>query len=592
MPNDKILARSLGVLFGLGLAGIFILRRNLFRLTGGKDNGAFIEYFELLPPPPPPPPSAPHPLSGLTFAIKDIFDIEGFVTGFGNPDWASTHEPATRTAAAVKVLVEAGATCIGKLIMDELAYSIIGDNKHYGTPVNPAAPNRIPGGSSSGSGVAVAADLVDFSLGTDTAGSVRVPAAFCGILGFRPSHGAVSTVGVTPMAQSLDTVGCFARDPAILRQVGHILLQLPYMDVRQPRRFFIADDCFKISLIPTELSLGTVVKSIQKLLGRQVLQHINLGDYVARTVPSLKELQKEISDSNLGSLALLRTAMQILQRWEFKLNHEEWLTTVKPDLAPALAARTKLALETSSNLVPLLQKIKDETRYAISELLKNDSLLVMPTVPDIPPKLNTKAEALEVFRNKTLDLICVAGMSSCCQVTMPAGNHDGVPMAVSLLAKQGSDRFLLDTVLAIYSTVQEEDKVAADQPSIVSDGNSAAAELAKEKGNAAFKEKDYKKAVGFYTDAIRLNGNNATYYNNRAMAYLQLCSFSEAESDCTKALNLDKRSVKAYLRRGTAREFLGYYKEADEDFRQALIFEPTNKTASEALSRLKKLLYG
>lgn len=111
-------------------------------------------------------------------------------------------------------------------------------------------------------------------------------------------------------------------------------------------------------------------------------------------------------------------------------------------------------------------------------------------------------------------------------------------------------------------------------------------------GNAAFKEKDYKKAVGFYTDAIRLNGNNATYYNNRAMAYLQLCSFSEAESDCTKALNLDKRSVKAYLRRGTAREFLGYYKEADEDFRQALIFEPTNKTASEALSRLKKLLYG
>lgn len=270
MPCDKNPAKSLGLLVGLGIAGIFVLRR-AFRLAGKKDNGAFIEYFELLPPPPPPPPSAPLPLSGLTFAIKDIFDVEGKVTGFGNPDWASTHEPATQTAPAVNFLVDAGATCIGKLHMDELAYSIIGDNKHYGTPVNPAAPDRVPGGSSSGSGVAVAADLVDFSLGTDTAGSVRVPAAFCGILGFRPSHGAVPVVGVLPMAQSFDTVGCFAKDPSILRQVGHILLQLPYMAVRQPRRFLIADDCFKLSLIPNEQSLGTVINSIQKLLGRMLL---------------------------------------------------------------------------------------------------------------------------------------------------------------------------------------------------------------------------------------------------------------------------------------------------------------------------------
>ncbi|KAG0601274.1 hypothetical protein M758_11G098100 [Ceratodon purpureus] len=591
MGNDKLLARSVGVLLGLGLAGIFILRRAL-RWTGRKDNGAFIEYFELLPPPPPPPPSAPLPLSGLTFAIKDIFDVEGYVTGFGNPDWASTHEPATYTAPAVKVIVEAGATCIGKLHMDELAYSIIGDNKHYGTPVNPAAPNRVPGGSSSGSAVAVAADLVDFSLGTDTAGSVRVPAAFCGILGFRPSHGAVPVVGVTPMAQSFDTVGCFAKDPAILRQVGHILLQLPYVDVRQPRRFLIADDCFKLSLIPNEQSVGAVVRSIQKLLGRQVLQHVNLGDFVARTVPSLKDLQKEINGgSDLGALSLLRTAMQILQRWEFKLNHEEWLTTAKPDLGSATAARAKAALETSSHLVPVLQRIKDEARYAINDLLKNDTILVLPTIPDIPPKLNTKADSLEEFRSRTMDLICIAGMSGCCQVTMPVGEHDNVPMAVSLLAKQGSDRFLLDTLLAVYATVQAEDKAVVDQHSNLSNGNADAAESAKEKGNAAFKQKDFKKAVSHYSDAIRMDANNATYYNNRAMAHLQLCNFPEAESDCTQALNLDKKSVKAYLRRGTAREFLGFYKEADEDFRQALIFEPTNKTASEALSRLKKLLY-
>lgn len=586
MPSDAVVARSIGVLLGLGIAGFFILRRTL-KFSSKKDNGAFIYYFELLPPPPPPPPSAPHPLSGITFAVKDIFDVEGYVTGFGNPVWAETHEPATVTATAVKMLVEAGAKCIGKLHMDELAYSINGENYHYGTPVNPAAPNRIPGGSSSGSAVAVAANCVDFALGTDTAGSVRVPAAFCGVLGFRPSHAAISVSGVIPMAQSFDTVGWFARDPKILRQVGHSLLQLPYSDVKQPRRVLVADGCFKLSLIPNEDTVGAVIRSVQKLLGRQVLQHVNLGEFVGRNVPSLKVLEKEISHgSSMGPLSLLRTAMQLIQRWEFKENHEEWLNTAKPDLGPGIAARVQAAVETSGELVSLVQQIRNEARFAINDLLKNDTIMVMPTVPDIPPKLNTKAEALEEFRSRAFDLICVSGMSGCCQASIPVGEYNNVPVAVSLLAKRGSDKFLLDSVLAFYPTIQEEVKATSDRFS------TEAAELAKEKGNASFKEKDFKKAISHYTDAIRMDGNNATYYNNRAMAYLQLCSFQEAEADCSKALELDKKSVKAYLRRGTAREFLGYYKEANDDFRQALVLEPTNKTASEALNRLKKLILG
>lgn len=513
------------------------------------------------------------------------FDVEGFITGFGNPVWAETHEPATVTAPAVKVLVEAGAKCVGKLHMDELAYSINGENKHYGTPVNPAAPNRIPGGSSSGSAVAVAANCVDFSLGTDTGGSVRVPAAFCGILGFRPSHGAISVSGVLPMAQSFDTVGWFAKDPKTLRQVGHALLQLPYSDSKQPRRVLIADDCFKLSLIPNEDVVGAVIRSVQKLLGRQVLQYINLGDFIRRNVPSLKELEKEISNgSPIGALTLLRTAMQLLQRWEFKENHQEWLENAKPDLSSDIAARVQAALDMKGDQVSLVQQIRNEARFAINDLLKNDTILVMPTVPDIPPKLGIKADFPDEFRARAFDLLSVSGMSGCCQVSVPVGEYNNVPTAVSLLAKRGSDRFLLDTVLTAYPTIQEEAKGASDRFS------AEAAEMAKEKGNASFKEKDYKKAISHYTDAIRMDENNATFYNNRAMAYLQLCSFQEAEADCTKALGLDKKSVKAYLRRGTAREFLGYYKEANDDFRQAQILEPTNKTASEALARLKKLL--
>lgn len=133
--------------------------------------------------------------------------MDGYVTGFGNPDWARTHPPAKTTAPTVLALLRAGATSVGKTVMDEMAYSINGENAHYGTPKNPCASDRIPGGSSSGSAVAVGANLVDFSLGTDTGGSVRVPAAFCKIHGFRPSHGVVSVDGVIPMAQSFDTVG-------------------------------------------------------------------------------------------------------------------------------------------------------------------------------------------------------------------------------------------------------------------------------------------------------------------------------------------------------------------------------------------------
>ena len=124
-------------------------------------------------------PGADHgPLAGLTFAAKDIFDIAGHVTGCGNPHWRATHGPAESNAWVVQRLVDAGAAMVGKTITDELTRGIFGENMHYGTPVNPNAPGRVPGGSSSGSASAVAGQLVDFALGSDTGGSVRVPSSF------------------------------------------------------------------------------------------------------------------------------------------------------------------------------------------------------------------------------------------------------------------------------------------------------------------------------------------------------------------------------------------------------------------------------
>ena len=168
--------------------------------------------------------AASGPLAGLTFGAKDIYDVAGHKTGFGSPDWLRTHGPAERTAPAVQRLLDAGAHLVGKTHTDEMTYSLNGENPHYGTPVNVNAPGRIPGGSSSGSAAAVAAGLVDFALGSDTGGSVRAPASFCGIFGMRPTHGRIPLDGACPLAATFDTAGWFARDATLLERVGRVLL--------------------------------------------------------------------------------------------------------------------------------------------------------------------------------------------------------------------------------------------------------------------------------------------------------------------------------------------------------------------------------
>eukprot|EP00262_Sarcandra_glabra_P004369 TRINITY_DN15334_c0_g1_i1.p1 TRINITY_DN15334_c0_g1~~TRINITY_DN15334_c0_g1_i1.p1 ORF type:complete len:653 (-),score=115.88 TRINITY_DN15334_c0_g1_i1:547-2319(-) len=583
---------NIWVLLGLGIAGILLMTRRKLKKVIREDLGAYIEKFELLPPPQPAPPKAPHPLTGLSFAVSDIFYIKGYVTGFGNPDWANSHEPATRTSLAVSAVVDGGATCVGKTVIDEMAYSINGESKHYGAPTNPAAPARIPGGSSSGSAVAVAAELVDFALGTDTIGGVRVPSAFCGILGFRPSHGAVSNMGVIPVAPSLDTIAWFARDPSILRRVGHLLLQLPYAESRMPRHIIIADDCFQLLKIPMSRVTQVVIRSTEKLFGRQVLNHANLGEYLASKVPTLKKFhsQNRNGELKISSLRSLANAMQFLQRNEFKNYHEEWINSAKPVIDPVISAHMQSTLESRNANFDDCQSARNEARSALNALLKNDGILVIPTVADPPPKLGAKEILSEDYQARAFSLLAIASMSGCCQVTVPLGFHDKCPVSVSLIARYGGDRFLLDTVQTMYASLKEQADIAAKSNlSSTAISQEESAEIAKEKGNIAYKEKQWQKAISFYSEAIKLCGKNATYYSNRAAAYLELGSFLQAEADCTSAISLDKKNVKAHLRRGTAREMLGYYKEAMEDFRYALVLEPTNKTANLAANRLRKL---
>ncbi|KAF3435026.1 hypothetical protein FNV43_RR22113 [Rhamnella rubrinervis] len=587
------------IAIGVGVAGIVILaetrrrRRRRAQLIEKEDFGAFLERFELLPFPQPPPPASRQSLAGLIFAIKDIFEVKGYVTGFGSPDWQRTHEESGKTALVVTALLKNGASCVGKTIMDELAFGITGENKHYGTPINPQVSSCIPGGSSSGSAVAVAAGLVDFALGTDTIGCVRIPASFCGIIGFRPSHGAVSAIGVLPNSQSLDTVGWFARDPSVLHRVGHVLLQLNSTEPKRTRRLVFADDLFQLSKVPTQKSVHVIRKVTENLSGYQPPKHMNLGQYIASNVPSLKGFREESTKLQNGTLTLkaLSSVMVSLQRYEFKSNHEEWIRSVKPKLGPDVSDCVHAAINTVHENVKILYKVRTEMRAALQSFLKDDGILVIPTVADPPLKRGTKKGLSLEFHNRTLALTSIASMSGCCQVTLPLGKHNDCPISVSFMTFHGGDKFLLDTVLGIYSSLQEQVSITSNSlplPDI--NGNMDTSELLKEKGNAAFKGKQWNKAVNYYTEAIKLNGTNATYYSNRAAAYLELGCFQQAEEDCSNAIALDKKNVKAYMRRGTARESLIRYKEAIQDFKHALVLEPQNKVANLAEKRLRKLM--
>ncbi|XP_022719372.1 amidase 1-like [Durio zibethinus] len=420
------------------------------------DFGAFMEKFTLQPGP------SPHqlPLSGLTFAVKDIFDIEGYVTGFGNPDWARTHSAATSTAPAVMDLLMGGATCLGKTVMDEMAYCMYGVNKHYGTPTNPCAPDRVPGGSSSGSAVAVGAILVDFALGTDTGASVRVPASYCGILGFRPSLGAISTVGVVPMSQSFDTVGWFARDPVILNHVGRVLLHLPDVDPIKPSQIIIPDDCFRLSSVPSDRTAQVLVKSIEKLFGGQCVKHVILGDYVKDKVPSLQhfihKVNEDQEDDIPPALAALSSSMRLLQRYEFKNNHAEWVTKVNPDFGPEISERIWDAIKVTGENIDFCHSVRTELRAALTALLGDHGVLALPTTPGEPPKVQANPATLDLFFSRPFSLLSIAGVSGFCQVSIPLGMHDNVPVAISLVAKHGSDAFLLNLTESLYDTLKEE----------------------------------------------------------------------------------------------------------------------------------------
>jgi amidase len=360
-------------------------------------------------------PTAQGKLSGLAFAVKDLIDIAGHVTGGGNPDWLRTHAPARRSAPAVERLLAAGAALSGKTITDELAFSLEGANAYYGTPLNTACPDRIPGGSSSGSASAVAAGVVDFALGTDTGGSVRVPASFCGLFGFRPTHDAIPLTGVIPFAPSYDTIGWFARNMATLAAVGDVLLaQIGSSPIR---RLIVVRDAFALA----DPEVAAALRAAALMLGAS--EEITL-------------LQGEEND--------WLECYRVLQGTEIWRELGNWITATKPVFGPAIAPRFADAAAIRDADVAHFIPLRTEFSGRLRKLLVDGTGLVIPTTPCIALRKDVPDEQIGAFYQRTLTLTSIAGHAGLPQLTLPAGQIDGCPIGLSIVAGPHLDRALLD----------------------------------------------------------------------------------------------------------------------------------------------------
>jgi len=372
-------------------------------------------------------PCAPHgPLAGLTFAVKDLFDVAGYPTGGGNPHVLARSGIKTRTAPAVQKLLDAGARFVGKAITDELAFSMTGSNTHFGTPRNGAAPERIPGGSSSGSASAVSNGLADFALGTDTGGSVRAPANHNGLYGLRPTHGRVSLERCLDLAPSLDSCGYFARDAATFERVGATLLGADRCTLAPDCELLLARDTFSLLAPEVATALAPALQSIAQQAG---------------TLRSVDVAQP--------SFAALYWSFRYVQGFEAWRSDGALIENFNLQLGPGVKERFAWSKEVSAEQYAKSSAVRDEFATLLAALLDNRRALLLPTMPDIAPQLDEPVSDQENYRNNSLKLLSLAGLARLPQVTLPLASRLGAPLGLSLIGPAGSDLSLIRLAIAL-----------------------------------------------------------------------------------------------------------------------------------------------
>ncbi|MBY0338665.1 MAG: amidase [Acetobacteraceae bacterium] len=360
-------------------------------------------------------------LDGLTFAVKDLYDIAGVVTTYGNPDWARTHGPAAATAPAVLALLEAGGRLLGKTKTVELAYGLTGENVWHGTPLNPAAPDRFPGGSSCGSAAAAAEGLVDFAMGSDTGGSVRIPASYCGTFGFRPSWGAISLAGCCPLGPSFDTPGWFAGRASVLRRVGEALLPLDIMPGGDDLGPLMKAQSAWINADPAvALALQPAFDAAERVISRAVNIHV-VPEILAETYEHFRCVQAQEAWATLGG----------------------WIERTNPQFGPGVKERFAAAKAMDPAKAAAGRAFRRGFQARLRALLAGGGIMIYPTSPMTAPLLTASMEEQNLVRERTMGVTAYAGLAGLPEVTLPAARVEGAPVGLSLVGAPGRDRALL-----------------------------------------------------------------------------------------------------------------------------------------------------
>lgn len=371
-------------------------------------------------------------LAGLRMGIKDLFDVAGLKTGNGSPAWLSTTQPATAHAPVVAALLDAGAQFVGKTLTDEIAWSLNGENVHYGTPVNVAAPGRIPGGSSAGSAAAVAGDLVEFALGSDTGGSVRLPASYCGVWGLRPTHGRVSLEGAMALAPSFDTAGWFAKTPTIMAKVGNVLLNADDAVAAKVTRLVVAEDLFERVEDAVRTALLAKVQWLAERLGLD-LEMIALTGI----------------DKSAGDLADWRTVFRIIQSSEAWRVHGPWVETAHPSFGPGIKERFAMAKALSGDEISAAKAKRLVIGKIMEGVVAPGTLIVVPGAAGVAPLRGLTGSAVDDIRARALDVLCPAGLAGLPQLALPGPSGSALmlpdgPVGLGLIGWHGGDEVLLE----------------------------------------------------------------------------------------------------------------------------------------------------
>lgn len=360
------------------------------------------------------------PLKGERLAVKDIYDVAGMATGCGNPQIEAESPRAERSAPVVKKLLAAGAEFVGKAQTDELAFSLMGQNSHFPYPINPAAPDRVTGGSSSGSAAAVAGKLADIALGSDTGGSIRAPASFCGLVGLRTTHGGIPLEGIMPLAPSLDTIGWFARDIDLYDRVGSVLLGNDAREFRLTQLLYMP--------VLEQLLLGQQETDAYRTMFAQVRPHFS--GLKAASQPTL----------SIDELYLVFRHIQGAEAWA---THGSWISSGDRKLGPGVADRFAFGAEIAADLVASQRMRRAQFTQELEQIVGNDAVLALPTVPGAAPLAKEPFETLQAYREQALRLLCLSVLSGLPQITLPLGQVQGAPFGISFIGPRGSDRALI-----------------------------------------------------------------------------------------------------------------------------------------------------